>query len=113
MPNSHRSIVRGIVAAAVAALIVIFAVACAQAPQTQDRGGVSGAPVDLVRDVDYNIIFRNSDDLPNIAMTCIQGAAFASGTTGRAQGEGGTAGATPIIRVEAWDSTCAQHRKGA
>lgn len=72
-------------------------------PQLQDRGGVEGAGPDFVLDVTYVEVYRNIDHFPNIARVCIRGIGFAVTSTG----EGASAGATPLIRVQEWDSFCA------
>jgi hypothetical protein len=71
--------------------------------QLGDRGGVDGAAPHFIGDVDYSEVYRNVDDFPNIARTCVLGLGFATPSTGN----GDFGGATPIIRVPEWDAFCA------
>ncbi len=75
--------------------------------QLGDRGGQNGAPPDFIGDVQWVEVYRNVDRFPNIARVCVLGLGFATPSTGSASGEGGTNGATPLLRVPEWDTFCA------
>lgn len=108
MKTLKRILVAG---AAVLACVAVSASACgSSAPNPLgDRGGVEGAAPDDIVDVDWVVVHRNADGFPNIAMVCIDGLGFAVPSTGYGTGEGGGAGATPLIQVDAWDLECALH----
>lgn len=101
--------------------LLLTAGACnPQTGPTQDRGGVNCdastplsncAPVDEIRDIDWVMIERNANDAPNLVVSCVAGLGYTSGTTGRAQGDGGTAGAAQIVRDPSWDPLCALHKR--
>jgi hypothetical protein len=97
---------RGTLATILVALMVLAG--CATSTERSgeslgDRGGVEGAAPDVVLDVSYVEVYRNADHFPNIARVCVRGIAFATGSTGA----GTAVGATPLIRVQEWDSFCA------
>lgn len=56
---------------------------------------------DEVRDVDWVIMYRNVRRVPNIVISCLDGIAFASTTSG----ESGNSG-RDIERVEEFDADC-------
>lgn len=97
-----------LLASALAALLAVVGISACSA-QLGDRGGVEGAAVDAVRDVDYVDVFRSADDVPNLVRTCVDGLAFASGSNSRGETGGGV---TPI-RVPEWDGFCATKRPAA
>lgn len=91
-----------------ATALVAAAVLAGCSAQLADRGGQEGATPDKIGDVGYIAVYRSADNFPNIAQVCVEGLGFATTSSGR--GESG--GATPLIRVEAWDSFCASRLVG-
>lgn len=98
----------GTTVVAIAATLLLGS--CGSPQQLGDRGGVDGAPPDKISEVDYAEIYRNVDGFPNLGRFCVDGLGFAAPSTGAAVGEGGTNGATPIIRVPEWDEDCSNRR---
>lgn len=74
--------------------------------QLGDRGGEEGSPVDKVSDVPYVEVFRNADNMPNIARVCVEGLGFAATSSGL-RGDGTTIASPALIRITEWDTFCA------
>lgn len=66
----------------------------------QDRGSGAGSLPDVVYDTQRVELFRNADNIPNIAYFCAGGFGWASTLS-----NDGTA-APALVRFESYDSTC-------
>lgn len=92
------------ITAVLVALLAIGATGCD--PDLASRGGERldidrSNNADEVRDVDYVIMYRNVRRVPNIVISCLDGIAFASTTSG----ESGNSG-RDIERVPEFDNEC-------
>jgi hypothetical protein len=92
----------------IAILVGCCAVLVGCSAQLGDRGGKEGSPVDVVSDVDYVEVFRNADNMPNIARICVDGIGFAATSSGP---RGESAVASPaLLRMTEWDQLCLARR---
>ena len=84
-------------------MIATLAATVACSDQLGDRGGQEGAPPDHIGDVQWVEVWRNADEMPNVARVCVEGIAFATTSSGL-RGEG--VASPQLVRVAEWDGFC-------
>lgn len=82
--------------------LVASLTACGESA-TDDRQGGAGSKADQTTDTDHVTVYRNADNVPNVAYFCAGGFAWASTLSG---GDSGDNKAATIVRFPDYDSHC-------
>lgn len=91
--------------ALVAALALLFGLAAQCSTPVEDRSGPNGAQPDGYQDATHVTVYRNADQVPNIATFCIGAYGFASTLKDTSSGGSGSA-APSLVRFPELDKTC-------
>lgn len=89
--------------AAATALLMPLANECTGQP-TGDRQGPAGTQPDGYQDAQHVVVYRNADDVPNVAVFCLGPHGWASTLSGTDAAENKTA---VLVRYPEYDKTCA------
>ena len=87
---------------AAAVLLIPLAADCGTA--TDDRTGPNGTQPDGYSDATHVVVYRNADNVPNVATFCLGTTGWASTLSG---GDQGSDKAATLVRFESYDKTCA------
>ncbi|HEY8374578.1 MAG TPA: hypothetical protein VIL00_17750 [Pseudonocardiaceae bacterium] len=77
--------------------------------RTSSRDEQENRSPNLVGDVDYVEIYRNTDHFPDVARVCVQGLGFV--TTSTDDRRAGSHRSGPLLRVPEWDGFCTHKRQ--
>lgn len=90
--------------AAIGAVALSFALALTGCSQTVgDREGGAGKQADSYEDATEVKVYKNADNVPNVAFFCLDGFGWASTLSG---GDSGKDKAAALIRFPEYDPTC-------
>lgn len=71
---------------------------------TDDRTGPNGSQPDGFQDAQHVVVYRNADNVPNVAVFCLGAYGWASTLSGTDAGENKS---STLVRFESYDKTCA------
>lgn len=98
----RRPLVIAALVASCAALTMGAGSSCGTA--TDDRTGPNGAQPDAFQDAQHVVVYRNADNVPNVAVFCLGAFGWASTLSGTDAGENKS---STLVRFESYDKTCA------
>lgn len=92
---------RGLILGAAALGFTMLLTGCSQT--VGDREGGAGKQADSYEDATHVTVYKNADNVPNVAFFCLDGFGWASTLSG---GDSGKDKAAALIRFPEYDATC-------